>query len=250
MMTVQRIAIVAIVVGAILTAIVLASGGVWLWGVLVEYVQPKTATERKDLVNVFVIIAAGVVGLLTAIAALGNLYFSRRNLQQQRDLDNRRAQDDALQSYFEQMGKLLAEQNLMKTNTQDNPLRLLARAQTLTVLGRLDARRKGHLTSFLYGARLIHKDNTIINLGWADLRAANLRAANLSFAELYGADLREANLNGADFSGAKLYGAMVTDEQLSSCESLEGTTMPNGQKYEDWRKSKGRGEDDEDSGTS
>src|SRR5215207_10450863 len=116
MMTVQRIAIVAIVVGAILTAIVLASGGVWLWGVLVEYVQPKTATERKDLVNVFVIIAAGVVGLLTAIAALGNLYFSRRNLQQQRDLDNRRAQDDALQSYFEQMGKLLAEQNLMKTN--------------------------------------------------------------------------------------------------------------------------------------
>jgi hypothetical protein len=120
---------------------VLAFIGVWLWGVLSGYIQPKTPTDKKDLVNVFVVIAAGVIGTLTAIAALGNLYVSRRNLQhaqatlqQQRDLDNRRAQDDALQAYFDQMGDLLAVHKLMGRTNADDPIRLLARAQTLTVL--------------------------------------------------------------------------------------------------------------------
>jgi hypothetical protein len=35
--------------------------------VLADYVEHKTATDRKDLVNIFVVIPAGVVGPLTAI---------------------------------------------------------------------------------------------------------------------------------------------------------------------------------------
>jgi uncharacterized protein YjbI with pentapeptide repeats len=46
--------------------------------------------------------------------------------------------------------------------------------------------------------------------------------ANLSDAFLSGADLSDASLSGAD---------------------LHGATMPNGQKYEDWLKSKGSGKD-------
>jgi uncharacterized protein YjbI with pentapeptide repeats len=61
-----------------------------------------------------------------------------------------------------------------------------------------------------------------------------------------GADLSNANL-----SGANLKGANVTEEQLAKCKSLEGATMPNGQKYEDWIKdNEGRGENREDSGPS
>jgi hypothetical protein len=37
--------------------------------------------------------------------------------------------------------------------------------------------------------------------------------------------------------------AYVSEEQLRSAKSLEGATMPNGQKYEDWLKSKGSGKD-------
>ena len=43
--------------------------------------------------------------------------------------------------------------------------------------------------------------------------------------------------------------ALEDNEQLErQAASLEGAIMPNGQKYEDWLKSKGRGEDGENSG--
>jgi hypothetical protein len=51
--------------------------------------------------------------------------------------------------------------------------------------------------------------------------------------------LREAKLRGANLRGANLHGAQEwTEDQLHSSESLEGATMPNGQKYEDWIKNK------------
>jgi hypothetical protein len=36
--------------------------------------------------------------------------------------------------------------------------------------------------------------------------------------------------------------ARLTDEKIDAAESFEGATMPNGQKYENWLKSKDRGE--------
>lgn len=320
MMTVQRRAIIT----ALLIAIGFAVIGVlfwWLWGLLSGYIQPKTPTDRKDLVNVFVLMAAGGVGALTALAAVGNLMVSRRNLQQQRDSDNRRAQDDALQAYYKQMGDLLTDHDLKKVSP-DSDVALLGRAQTLTVLRRLDARRKSDVVLFLYGAGLINKDGRIVDLRGADLsgadlhdtnlhtsafsaanlshanlaniflRGAALNGANLSHANLSGAKLSEADLAAADFIsadlrraylrdaylgnanfagadlseadlrdanlgiskavGANLSGANLskaeglTDEQIAAANSLEGATMPNGQKYEDWRKDKaGSGEDGE-----
>jgi hypothetical protein len=60
------------------------------------------------------------------------------------------------------------------------------------------------------------------------------------------------SLNGANLSGADLCGAKgVTNEELEQqALSLVDATMPNGQKYEDWLESEGRGEDGEDSGSS
>ena len=56
---------------------------------------------------------------------------------------------------------------------------------------------------------------------------------------LGGADLREADLSGANLREAKEW----TEDQLTAAH-LEGTTMPNGRKYEDWLKDReGRGED-------
>jgi uncharacterized protein YjbI with pentapeptide repeats len=75
-----------------------------------------------------------------------------------------------------------------------------------------------------------------------DLSGANLSGANLSRADLHGANLQRANLQEANLEGAQ-----VTDGQLADTRSLQGATMPDGQKYEDWLKSKSRGEDDENS---
>jgi hypothetical protein len=71
-----------------------------------------------------------------------------------------------------------------------------------------------------------------------DLREANLQGANLERANLQGAELQGANLQGADLQGADLQGANVTDEQLAEPLYLQGATMPDGQKYEDWLKDK------------
>ena len=80
-----------------------------------------------------------------------------------------------------------------------------------------------------------------------DLSDACLVGTNLSKTNLSGADLRGANLHEADLSGADLSNAIgVANEHLDEqAWSLEGATMPGGQKYEDWLKSKGHGEDGE-----
>src|SRR5215213_3532601 len=78
---------------AILAIIAVAAVPFLLWDALSNYINPATATERKDVVNMFVLSVAGLVGSITALAAVGNLILSRRNLQQQRELDDRRAQD-------------------------------------------------------------------------------------------------------------------------------------------------------------
>jgi Pentapeptide repeats (8 copies) len=126
--------------------------------------------------------------------------------------------------------------------------------------------RETHLVAAeLQGTNLEHADLegadlSAAFLGRADLSGANLADADLSNAEgLYekgtnlwkrGAGLIHANLEGANLEGANLEGANVTSEQLDQAKSLVGATMPNGQKYEDWLESKGRGEDGENGGPS
>ena len=77
-------------------------------------------------------------------------------------------------------------------------------------------------------------------------RGAGLIHANLSNANLEGSNLERANLEGANLEGVQ----GLTDDQLAAARSLNGATMPNGQKYGDWLKSKDRGEDGENRGPS
>jgi uncharacterized protein YjbI with pentapeptide repeats len=235
----------------------------------------------------------------------------------ERELAKRRAQDEALQAYLNQMSNLLLE-NELRESKEDSEVRTLARARTLTVLGRLDPNRKTALMQFLVEADLVQRvdgRDPIISLRGADLNGADLSGANLSGANLSGANLRhaylfdanlsDANLSGANLndaylgyaklsfadlsladlsnanlrfadlsnadlslaypSNANLHSANLSDANLSDAilsdanlndasgitneeleqqaDSLEKATMPNGQKYEDWLKSKGRGEE-------
>ena len=109
----------------------------------------------------------------------------------------------------------------------------------------------------LSGADLSSADLSGANLSGAVLENANLNGADLSNANLSNAFLSGTNLFGADLRGADLRGANLrdargfTEEQLEEqAKTLENATMPNGQTYEDWLKSKGRGEDAENSGPS
>jgi hypothetical protein len=247
----MRITLISVAVLLALTVVALV-GGV-LWKVLGIYIDPQTATERKYLVQSFVVVVAGGTWLLVGAGVVGVLYLSRRNLQQQRDIEGLRAQENALLAYVDQMVRLL--------NDKDRPLRRsergeevsnLAKWQTLRVLPRLDGERKARVLQFLYETGLIIKDRSVVDLLGADLRAANLGGADLRGADLRGANLGGANLHWADLISADLSGAYVgrTDlsladlsganlgnvkelsvGQLDQAYSLKGATMPDGSEH-------------------
>jgi uncharacterized protein YjbI with pentapeptide repeats len=115
------------------------------------------------------------------------------------------------------MSSLLLEKDLRKSEV-DSEVRTLARARTLTVLGRLDPSRKADVMEFLMEAELVQGvegSGPIIELGGADLRDANLYYANLDGALLREADLRRANLFNANLSDAELFNASLSDAYLS-----------------------------------
>jgi uncharacterized protein YjbI with pentapeptide repeats len=291
----------------------------------------KTVWDWMDLLIVPLVLV--VIGLgFTMLLDARQQALENQRAEAEREVAVQRAQDEALQAYLGQMNTLLLEKNLRESE-EDSEARTLARARTLTVLGRMDPSRKEAVIQFLDEAELVHRvegrgpivmlggadlrgavlsdpdvndpnlaanlsgahlvdaklrdvklgfanlgdanlryadlrdanlpytdlrdaelghaklrdanlrqadlrdvnlyvaDLVGANLSGADLAGANLRFANLSEANLSGANLRDANLSGANLSGAR----GVTDEQL---EPLEGATMPNGQKYEDWLKDK------------
>jgi uncharacterized protein YjbI with pentapeptide repeats len=236
------------------------------WKALENYINPARddTTGKKDAVQVYAVIVAGVIASITAAVGLANLRLTRRNLEQQRDLEAQRAQGTALQAYYEQIGKLIADKDLL--NTQRKEIRELARGQTLSVLQEVDGKGKASLLTFLHGAGLIGTQTPAVELTGANLRKADLQGANLQGvnlqgasleeADLRGANLREANLReanlrganllgiylrrdyleeadieGADLRGAYLRDAQVSHYQLSQTAFLQGATMPDGAEH-------------------
>ena len=145
------------------------------------------------------------------LVGIGLVFEMRQNARQQQ-IEEQRAQDAALQSYFDQMSTLLMDHDL-RSSDEGSEVRNLARARTLTVLASLDPTRKTALIRFLGDAALIQSTSTESD----DVIIA-----------LSGADLSNANLSNAEG---------VTNQQLErEAYSLFEATMPNGQKYEDWLK--------------
>jgi hypothetical protein len=118
-------------------------------------------------------------------------------------------------------------------------VREIARARTLTLLPRLDGKRKKHVLQFLHESKLIARDNIIFHLEgadlsnadlqWAnlsndDLRKVNLSTANLSEANLGGSHLFFVNLNGANMVEANLCEADLTEANLSKA-NLSGASL-------------------------
>src|SRR5215218_10982859 len=126
-----------------LAVTVAVSYGIWLdwewkamigWKALEGYINPDPddTTGKKDAVQVYAVIVAGVIASITAAVGLLNLRLTRKNLEQQRELEAQRAeqqrelaQGTALQAYCEQIGKLLTDKDLL--DTQRREIRELAR---------------------------------------------------------------------------------------------------------------------------
>ena len=266
MLHLMRTTLISVAVLLALAVVVLL--GVVLWKVLGIYIDPQSATERKYLVQSFVIVVAGGIWLLVGCGVVGVLYLSRTNLRRQLELEVQRAQENALPAYLDQMVRLLNDKlRPLRRSQRGDEVSIVAKGLTLRMLPKLDGETKARVLQFLYETGLIIKDRAVVDLLGADLREANLRDANLRGANLRGADLSTANLRGADLRGANLRqanlhwadlvsanlsGAYVgrtdlsladlkgadlrnvkelTVGQLDQAYSLEGATMPDGSKH-------------------
>jgi len=163
--------------------------------------------------------------LLSALAipivlAGAGFWFSAQQDSRQKAIEDQRAQDVALQAYLDQMGALMLEEHLLDSE-ENSEVRTLARAKTLTVLGRLDPNRKRSAVQFLYESSVIDKAHPVVDLSNADLRSVDLRLKDLTDADLSEVDLREADLRDADLSGGNLTEAKLTDADLSGATLTE-----------------------------
>jgi type II secretory pathway pseudopilin PulG len=232
-----------VVAAALLIVVILAAGIVlyqwgWKtligWRALVDYINPKGATQKKEALQVYAVIVAGLIASITAAVGLANLYLTRKNLEQQRELEAQRAQGTALQAYYEQIGKLITDNDSDLLNTQRKEIRELARGQTLTVLQEVDAKGKARLLTFLHAAGLIEAENPAVALTGADLRGADLLYAILPGADLQKADLQKANLQKANLQKANLQKAdlrgarELTQEQIRWMIGRNDTVLPQG----------------------
>lgn len=149
-----------------------------------------------------------------ALAVAGFWFNDReRKIEQQRvkaeqEISSDNQSEAAMKDYIDNISELLLHENLSKSELESE-VGKVARVRTLTVLHRLDHRRKGTILQFLYEAGLINKDKPSVDLQGADLMKVllgekDLHGAMLAKVQLNGANLRDTNLSGADLSDASL----------------------------------------------
>jgi uncharacterized protein YjbI with pentapeptide repeats len=144
-------------------------------------------------------------------------------------VEDRRAQDAALQAYLDPIGQLLLdEKRPLLQSERDDVVRTLARARTLTVLARIDGDRRSSVVQFLYESKLIVRHRKYPRSpGIVDLTGANLSKADLAWTKIGRigrVDLHATNLEEAKLARAFLIGGSLADADLSGA-TLEGAHL-------------------------
>lgn len=133
--------------------------------------------------------------------------------QTEREIAQDNQQETTLQEYIDKMSELLLDEELCKPTAKEEA-RKIARVRTLTVLPRLNGKRKGTVLQFLYEAQLINKGEKVVDLSSADLRKANLMGTNLTKSDLSGTILTGSNLGGANLTEVDLCKADLLGSKL------------------------------------
>lgn len=168
--------------------------------------------------------------------------------------------EESVRGYFDRISNLLVHKEYrielllnkdLNDLMTDNPIRQVARINTVMILRRLgnDTERKNHVLDFLrsaklsnfilvnsnlsgtnlsqtnfYEACLTNADLSNADLTEAKFFKANLSRANLSKVNFFAADLRAVNFIGAEFSKAKFSDSNLSDSNLSNA-NLSGVDL-------------------------
>ncbi len=161
--------------------------------------------------------------IIPAVLAVGGYWFNYTTSRNEQAIVSDNQSETAMKEYFDKMSELMLHENLSKSDS-DSEVRKIARVLTLTVLPRLDERRKRRVLDFLYESCLIDTNNCIIDMSKAYLLEANLINADLRRADMHGAILSRACLFGANLGEARLSGAILGKTDLSGA-SLRGANL-------------------------
>lgn len=190
-------------------------GAITLWG--------RTLWDWADLL------------LVPLVLAIGGFLFQRSERKTDREIADKRhtidqqiakeaRMDKTLDEYLKAMTSFLLQEKSLLKSKKDEPIRKVARTQTISVIKRLDSERNQIVFQFLQEANLIsvikgdeteEADNPIISLARADLRLANLEEVNLHEAKLFGTNLQEASLTRANLTKADLTKANLQNADLT-----------------------------------
>jgi hypothetical protein len=235
--------LVAVIVAAVLLlAVLILAGYPYEWTGFGTYTTTPWDVVQKsgevvryktlwDWLELLIIPATLLVGgyLLSRAEKRRDDERTLQSIQEDREIAEQRTQETALQTYLDQMAKLLIENALGSTPTPE--AKDVARVWTLTVVRRVDAERKGIVLQFLHESKLVQRGGPIVSLtyadfsgadlGWADLSGADLSWANLSRADLSRANLHGADLRGTDLRTANLTGADLSEADLNEADLKE-----------------------------
>lgn len=210
-----------------------------LWGVVITVVVAvifslmSLMVRYTNLTPAYATLAGAFIALLGVLVTQVISTLNARSSQvHQQEMEDKRAQDDALQKYLDQISELLIDKHFRKAVPEDDK-RAVVRAKTLILLLRLDGERKRILLQFFHEASLIkgkapddehtyplidltRADLSHARLAYLDLNGDDLRGAILSDANLESAILRDANLKGVNLQRARLPGTDLRRADLTS----------------------------------
>ena len=202
-MTKRWILLIILATVLILTGLYFVSAAMW----------DKTLWDWLELLVVPIVLALVAVWF-SAQERKDDRQAAEQRAQIDREIATDRLQDAALQAYYDRMTELLLKEELRNAPSGAEVISI-AISRTRATLRSLDNVRKGLLVEFLHEARLIEKQNTIIQLNGADLMGADLMGADLTGANLAGANLTGANLAATELARSKLSNADLSGADLS-----------------------------------
>jgi uncharacterized protein YjbI with pentapeptide repeats len=209
----------AVVLGTILVVVAVIAGYWVPWTGFDGYRVDAAYQREKTLWD--------WLGLLIVptVLAIGGYLYSRaereteRKISAQHEAEGRNRveeslREEVLQSYYDRISSLLLESGLAASppNKQSS---VIARARTLSVLARLDGKRKGMLVRFLYEAQLVQESSPVISLEESLLSEVDLSYAKLSGINLERCDVRRGNFHFANLSSGRLHLATLNDANFS-----------------------------------
>ena len=163
---------------------------------------------------------------------------AEKQAEVERDIASNNLAEEAIQAYLDRMSDLLLNKELRKDlfpnvndklnpSGYDNPVRDVARTQTITILRRLEEykERQGRIIDFLRDTELYKFIFKNVNLSGINLSQAKLYKINLQKASLESANLEEADLSSADLQQAVLSDVNLQKASLESANLQQAVLL-------------------------